>query len=72
MFKYDLGVFMYKFRRNMSLVNFKPYYTEINKIHKNLTRFLAENYFFQELIVFMAKNPWFILVLGFGKKYQQI
>ena len=54
MFKYDLGVFMYKFRRNMLPVNFKPYYTEINKIHQHLTRFSAENYFFQDLIVFMA------------------
>ena len=72
MFKYDLGVFMYKFRRNMLPVNFKPYFTEINKIHKHLTRFSAENYFFQELIVFMALNPWLILVVGFGKKYQLI
>ena len=44
MFKYDLGVFMYKFKRNMLPVNSKPYYTEINKIHKHLTRFyITEN-----------------------------
>ena len=45
---------MYKFRRNMSLVNFKPYYTEINKIHKNLTRFSAENYFFPRVNSFYS------------------
>ena len=45
MFKYDLGLFMYKFKRNMLPVNFKPCYTEINKMHQHLTRFSAENYF---------------------------
>ena len=49
MFKYDLEVFMYKFSSNMLPVDFKFYYTEMNKMHKHLTRFSAKKYFFQEV-----------------------
>ena len=61
MFKHYLGVVIYKLIRNMLHVNFKLYYTEINKIHKLLTRFL------QYLILFISLNFWLILVVGFGQ-----
>ena len=46
MFTYDLGVFMHKFKRDILPINFKPYFTNINKIHNHQTRFSETNYFF--------------------------
>ena len=46
MFKYDLGFFMHKFKRYILPVNFKSYFTNLNKIHNNLTRFPETKYFF--------------------------
>ena len=46
MFKYEVGVFMHKFKRDTLPVNFKPYFTNVNKMHNHLTRFAETNYFF--------------------------
>ena len=46
MFQYELGVFMYKFKKGILPVNFNPYFTSINKIHNHSTRFSETNYFF--------------------------
>ena len=45
MFKYDLGIFMHKFKRDILPVNFKPYFTNIKKVHNHLTRYSETNYF---------------------------
>ena len=36
---------MHKFKRDILPINFKPYFTNVNKIHNHLTRFLEKNYF---------------------------
>lgn len=46
MFQYELGVFMHKFKRDILPINFKPYFTSINKIHNHSTRFSETNYYF--------------------------
>ena len=46
MFKYELGVFMHKFNRGILPINFKPYFTSVNKIHNHSTRFSETNYYF--------------------------
>ena len=46
MFKYELGVFMHKFKRDILPINFKPYFTNLNKMHNHLTIFSETNYFF--------------------------
>ena len=33
MFKYELGVFMHKFKRDTLPVNFNPFFKRVNKIH---------------------------------------
>ena len=43
MFKFDLGFFMHKLNRDILPVNFKPYFTNINKIHNHLTKFSETN-----------------------------
>ena len=45
MFKYELGVFMHKFKRDSLPVNFKPYFTRVNTIHNHSTRFSEKNYY---------------------------
>ena len=47
MFKYELGVFMHKFKRDTLPLNFKSYFTNINKMHNHLTRFSEINCFSQ-------------------------
>ena len=46
MFWYELGDFMYKFKKGMLPVNFNAYFTSINKINNQSTRFSETNYFF--------------------------
>ena len=36
---------MHKFKRDTLPVNFKPYFTTVNKIHNHSTRFLETNYY---------------------------
>ena len=44
-FKYDLGIFMHKFKRDILKVNYKPYLTSFIKIHYHLTRFSVKTIF---------------------------
>ena len=37
---------MYKFKKGILTVNFYPYFTTINKVHKHSKRFSETNYFF--------------------------
>ena len=45
MLKYDLSIFMHKLKRIIQAVNFKPYLTNINKIHNHLTNFQKQTTF---------------------------
>ena len=45
MLKYTLRVLMHKFKKDILPVNFKPYFTNVNKIHNHLKIFLETNYF---------------------------
>ena len=40
-----VGVFMQKFKKDSLSLNFKPYFTRVNKIHNHSTRFSETNYY---------------------------
>ena len=39
MFKYDIEIYLHKLKRDILPVNFKPYFSNVNKICNRLTRF---------------------------------
>ena len=49
LFKYEEGVFMYKLKNDILLVNFKFYFTNIHKIHNHLTISFQKNFFSKEM-----------------------
>ena len=50
MFKYELGVFMHKFKRDTWPINFKPYFTRVNEIDNHSIRFSETNYYIPRVI----------------------
>ena len=45
LFKYELGVFMFKFINNLLPINFRCYFKSINKVHNHSTRTSKTNFF---------------------------
>ena len=45
LFKYELGVFMFKFINNILPINFRCYFKSINKVHSHSTRSSKTNFF---------------------------
>ena len=45
MFKYELGISMYKYKNNFLPVNFKDYFQRIDKVHNHLTTSSKTNFF---------------------------
>ena len=71
MLNYDLGIIGHKFKRDILPVNFKPYFTNINKIHNHLTTIL-ELTIIPECIIFMVSSHYPILVVNYGKNCLEI
>ena len=57
---------MYKLKKGILPVNFKPYFTSINKIHNHSKRFPEKNYYFRLINIFMVLNPYPILDIIMG------
>ena len=58
---------MYKFKKGILPVNFKPYFVSTNKIHIHSTRFSVMNYYFPS--VFIMLNPYLILDVKYRRKF---
>ena len=60
---------MQKFKKGVLPVNFKPYFTSINKIHNNSTRFSVKNYYFPRINSLYGLNPCLILDVKYESKF---
>ena len=64
---YELSVLMHKFKIKVLPINFRPYFTNTNKIHHHSTIF--QKVFNKDLLVCMTSSPILIWDLKYGKKY---